>query len=647
MRQCALTPVGAACTQPALVTPLPFRISQPFHARRLSALRCSLRPVQVLPLQVVQRIASAAVIDGYVAVVRELVENSLDAGARGVRVDVDLVARGVVVSDDGGGVSVAQGLRRVGECNATSKLGSVEELKEGVSTLGFRGQGLWALAAVADGLAVASRVRGVEGGVEVLFGGDGELLEERVVAMACGTVVRVTDLPWQYEGRSAAGVLRACKEWLVRTALCHPHVSFSLSRADAIVWRYVRLDGDWRYAVRALLAAQLKRHVRDFGTAERVTKGLGAVRVAVGLPSVVHAASTKWIIVTVNGRCVDHERVCHAVRDAAGIHVPRSRHPVVFAELEVRAACVDWNISPMKHRIRFTSKRDEDLLVDNVISAVHEAVQFSRVEDGDTNPDMSLHARNGAEQIAPGGRTLRSLFASFSEQEIASDDYRNDRDGSSTLDSHGNVLSGFANLKVICQVLETYILVERDGGIMLIEQHVAHERVLFEQLSSEWSTSFRPLSDPLLIPGSIGDERAFALTSLGFDVTSGLTSAEFDVPFHVWSLPQTLLSSPKEAIVSILLELSLGTDTCKSAAASVACRLAVRNGSTLSMSRMEYIVSALSTTQNPRTCPHGRPILFELGRKDLASIFGRSWTPQAKPKKKAGSPVPQSGRLEE
>jgi DNA mismatch repair protein MutL len=207
-------------------------------------------------------------------------------------------------------------------------------------------------------------------------------------------------------------------------------------------------------------------------------------------------------------------------------------------------------------------------------------------------------------------------------------------------------------LRAIAQSLNTYIVAEHESGIFIIEQHVAHERVIFERLRKAWSSSFVPCAAGVELPQRLAedDERLLVLTSLGFEIN--LSHADGRRKAFLHSLPEVLRDAPKhEDVCELLWDLSLSNGSTEGlvddAAAKVACKAAVRNGQALTPARMNSIVHDLMACENAHTCPHGRPIFLELSQVDLASIFKRGWTPNGVASRNMGFPSPGSGFLSE
>lgn len=595
--------------------------------------------IRPLPREVVQRIAAGEVLRGLSCAVRELVENALDARAMSVRVDVDPALRALTCSDDGSGMDAA-GIVCAAGCNATSKLRDVGGL-DAVATLGFRGQGLWALAGVAgEGLVVMSRVGSEDAGVRVVFDGDGGVQGARRCAMGVGTIVAGVGLPW---GCDAAEV-REARQWLERATLVWPAVSFSLSVKGKVLWRSGSSSGDGADDAQAVFADFVGRPAADFRRAVVADEsGLcGSVDVVVGVPARVHFGDGNRVVVAVNGRCVALPEVERCVRASYRAALPSRRYPAVFVRVTAsrRGAC-DWNISPIKSTMRL---RGVDLPA-LVARAIELALGSDFVVGGeDAGPHVSegVLAAASAEAAAPGdpGAVVAALLARTRDARLAAaavGPAPNETDGGDGL--AGGIGLGMTSIKAVAQTLGTYILAEHNGSdLFLIEQHVAHERVLYEELVNTWSSSFVRLSADRVVtlPAAVAsdDERLLSLSALGFELSHNDSSGDcaptatvLTAPRAVASLSPADLAAAVRAVAADGLGANAGVDR---AAASLACRAAVRNGAPLSGRAMDGLVQRLARCRNPHTCPHGRPVFVELGARDLAALFRRRYSPRAR-----------------
>lgn len=574
----------------------------------------------------VQRIASGEVITGYEAVIQELVENSIDANATTISVDIDFATKSVTVADNGSGISLQQGLLSVANCNATSKLHSLDELLQGVSTLGFRGQGLWAVAATATNLSLSSRVHDQLHGTTVSFSRDGEHLEDsiRPIPMAAGTVVTAGGLPWTLRGKELPRTLSSCKSWLFRAALCHPFVSFRLLRNKKAYWKSAGGRHDKNINRLQSLAQEFKASPSDFRQVSVEVSGLGTVDVVVGIPSMVHSSAKTSIITAINGRCVQVDEISAAI--VRLMTVRRGRFPVVFVHLAVPESEVDWNVSPVKSIVRFRTTTMVEFVAEKVSAIVGDMLHGM--------PVLQTEAGAIHEQLPipmQGPKVLQKLLSIMSAR--TKDYAQRDHGEGADLRNAQNAppLKLPRNAQVVAQLLHTYLLIEYNEGVILAEQHVADERALYEELMRTWRTSqFTQLRVPVRLPTPISDDALFSLESLDFEVVQEEAVPDSNGhPTHmVRAVPAIMSELPTSVLGPLLLRLCSEASTIEEAAAAVSCKLATKNGTPLSNQRITTIFSRLMQCQNPYTCPHGRPIFVDLQARDLAQLFGRSWLPE-------------------
>ncbi|PXF49969.1 DNA mismatch repair protein MutL [Gracilariopsis chorda] len=574
--------------------------------------------VEILPFEVVQRIASGEVISGFESVVQELVENAIDARACKISVDIDLKNCAVTVEDDGIGISILNGFVDVAKCNATSKLRSLQQLENGVASLGFRGQGLWAIANTAKSLIISSRPAGEVHGTSVSFAGGGEAQMHSIVntPMQTGTVVRALGLPWEHNEVQQRQLMRKCKEWIIHTALCHPQITFCLSRSGRQTWSTTAINKEHQQQRKRCLVSQFQAPMSDFRSASVSIANVGDISLVIGLPSSIHTSSRSWIVVAVNGRCVRIDGIKHAICDA--VEVKRGRYPVIFVQLCTDPKNVNWNITPKKARLRFTDPAIELSFREACLVLIKKALRSSSLStgvDGEISKDDIKQLRNWNSS-----KSLRNIL-----REMHTSEEQHSTDGKESMSA------ALMKAKIVGQVLNTYILVEYKGGIMLIEQHVAEERAIYERLLASWRESqFCSPQNEVILSRFINDECLFSLTSLGihtepiYEGTSTSTAG-----YRVKTLPKILADRPSYELVPLLSGMGLENQTLKEAAASLSCKLAVKNGTALDDSQMKRIAGDLFNCDNPHTCPHGRPIFVDLEVRELAKLFGRSWTPEA------------------
>lgn len=592
--------------------------------------------VSVLPLEVVQRIASGEIVSDYTSVIQELVENSLDAKSTDIRVDVDLSSCSVTVSDNGEGIRTVEDLLKVAQCNATSKLSNLNELESGVSTLGFRGQGLWAIAASTESLTISSRPSHRSHGYVLRFDGQSPVVPPRPVPMSKGTVVSAIGLPWKLSAAHRTSAFRKCKLALLRMSLTHPDVLFHLSRGGQTAWSSAHRARDHIgssdvSSVAAILARHVGVPASLFRSGVYEKDSLGTVSIAVGIPSTVSVSSGESIIIAINGRPVRSETIKKAI--VAACTPQRGRFPAVFVGLRTSPSKVNWNICPSKSRMRFHDEKYSTMLIDAVKSALSSLLSAVPVSNGLVINNEALEQPLHQPTSVVGLLTSMQRKAMQLEplQKEVADRFKNfDDEGSSATYRTSDI--GMFGARVVAQVLNTYILVEHNGGIMLIEQHVADERSIYEKLCNSWhKKAFVTLQYPIRLPADTSDEILFRLSTLGFDAVSenNIEHTKGNLSeFLVESVPEIIASLAHEDLNRLVCRLGREDTTIESAAANVSCRLAVRNGRALDELKMKGIVKNLFTCSNPHTCPHGRPIFHEVGTMELAALFKRTWSPE-------------------
>lgn len=575
--------------------------------------------IEPLPVEVVHLIAAGEVIDSLAAVVRELAENALDAGATRIAVSVWADQWRVRVADNGSGMGL-QDLQQAASPHSTSKIRDRTDLWK-ITSLGFRGEALYSLAQLAE-LEVASRplspiptppannlVEDLESGEGwlVTYNPLGEAIETRPIAIAPGTVVTVdqlfANLPTRRQGLpSLAQQLKAVQAIIHQLALSHPQVT----------WHVKQNERDWftlfpGSTARQILPQILKdvqvHDLRDLevevrslenGSPSNVDSFLKppSLYLLLGLPDRCHRHRADWIRVAVNGRFVHLPELEQAVIAGFRRTLPRDRYPVCIVQLRVPPEQVDWNRHPAKAEVYL---HNLNLWCAEVLAAIEQALQL--------NPN-SLPESFHSSRL---GQLLKTA-------ETAGD-YSTERAGSKA--EPEDVISqpsGLSALKAIAQVHRTYILAEHAEGIWLIEQHIAHERVLYEQLGDRWQIV--PLPTPILLH-QLTQAQVEQLQTIGLEV-----EAFGEQAWVVRSAPDVLVN--RQDCPDALLELSLGGDL-PTVQAAIACRSAIRNGVPLTLPEMQRLLDQWQQTRNPRTCPHGRPICLTLAESSLSRFFRRHW----------------------
>ncbi|MEO1147397.1 MAG: DNA mismatch repair endonuclease MutL [Cyanobacteria bacterium J06638_22] len=557
-------------------------------------------PIQPLPAALVQRMAAGEVIDSLAAVVRELAENALDAGADRITLVLWADQWRLQVVDNGTGLTLDD-LQQAALPHSTSKLTQDDELWN-VHSLGFRGEALHSIAQLAD-LEIGSRSVTSLDGWWVTYDRQGNPVEMEVAAIAPGTIVRVSNLfaDWQVRRQSLpspAQQLRAIQLTVYHLALCYPHVTWQVQQGDRpwfAIWGSESAQQILPQLLRDLAPTDL-HHSRHRAAPDSL------LRLTLGLPDRCHRYRPDWVKVAVNGRIVRLPELEQCILNAFRRTLPRERHPVCFAHLQLSPERVDWNRHPAKAELYVKN-------LETVRSQLEAAIQTA-LQQSSTQLQPNFYAGRL-------GQLIRSAEeeGSYPTRQIAIAEEGGATDTSDDADNP-TTEAGLAasNLRAIAQLHQMYIVAEHPTGIWLIEQHIAHERVLYEQLCQQWQVI--PVEPPLILK-RLRPVQVEQLQRLNLDL------APFgDDLWAVRTLPQAL--NQREDCAEALLELSLGGDF-ESALVATACRTAIRNGTPLSLPEMQTLLKQWQSTQNPRTCPHGRPICLQLKETSLSRFFRRHW----------------------
>ncbi|MGE0228870.1 MAG: DNA mismatch repair endonuclease MutL [Dehalococcoidia bacterium] len=599
--------------------------------------------IRLLPPEVAARIAAGEVIERPASVVKELVENALDAGARTVDVEID---RGgcdrIRVRDDGCGIPADQ-LADAFERHATSKLRDERDLFA-VRTLGFRGEALAAIVAAGD-VEFVTRPRG-ESAAALARYRDGRRERLGSAGAAAGTSVEVRDLfaalparrsflrAPQSEARAVAGVLQAY-------ALARPDVAFRLT-ADGRQVLVTDGSRDPRAVFAALFGerrAGALLEVRE----ERVDEGGSAlVSGLVGAPS-EHQGNRRGLFLFANGRAIVSRALSHAVEQAYHALLPAGRFPIGVLHVDVPPDEVDVNVHPTKAEVRF---RHERLLYAVVTGAVREALHGAPAPAWTVPaaPERApwetgrvlLGARPATRMTLPVARPLGGLpdaALQSSGVEAAGEALQWPGSGPATPAAARQdplpLTERLPALRALGQVDATYLVAEAPDGLYLVDQHAAHERVLYERVAA-LRLGGQPERQPLLtaIPVTLSatqallvEEQADTLAAFGFTIERADGTAVI-----VRAVPALLSGQdPARALVAYLERFEAETRLSgpDRAVASLACRAAVMAGDRLDLEQQRALLVALERTETPQTCPHGRPTLVHVSSEALARSFGR------------------------
>ncbi|NET58533.1 MAG: DNA mismatch repair endonuclease MutL [Symploca sp. SIO2E6] len=577
--------------------------------------------IQTLPKEVVNLIAAGEVIDSLAAVVRELVENSLDAGATRITVSVVSAQWRVQVADNGSGMNLAD-LRQAASAHSTSKIRSSDDLWK-ITSLGFRGEALHSLAALAE-LEILSRLGETREGWRITYDSLGEPVEEIPAAIAPGTIVTVSNLfghwPVRRQGLpSAPQQLRGVQATIQQIALCHPWVTWQVQQQDR-PWFSISPSTSPQdilpQILRRLHPGDLQHLKVEVPTPEGGDGEMGRwgdgeigrwgakksqIELVLGLPDRCHRRRPDWVRVATNKRLVRAPELEQAILSAMARTLPRDRYPICFLHLQVCPSQIDWNRHPAKAEIYLHSLK---YWQEQVAQAIEQALRISPLNLSEVAPSEKV------------GKLLKAAVSKGVYQENSEIDAALSVSSESSAEETNQATTelGLMELRVVAQVHNMYILVEHPTGIWLVEQHIAHERVLYEQLCDRWQLVS---VEPPVILRNLSVAQVEQLQRLGLDIENFGDQA--------WALRTApAMLQERDDCAEALLELSLGGDL-QAAQVATACRSAIRNGTPLSLPEMQKLLAQWQVTRNPRTCPHGRPIFLSLEESALARFFRRHW----------------------
>ena len=602
------------------------------------------RPIRELSDELVSQIAAGEVVERPASVVRELTDNALDAGA--TQVTVRLLAGGVrliSVEDDGSGIpreELSIALRR----HATSKIGSLQDL-ESVGTMGFRGEALAAINSVAE-LTLLSRCAG-QASAFALDGRSGEL---RPAARAVGTSVEVKELFFSTPARrkflkSDATELAHCIEAVRRHALARPDVGFA-------VWHDGRLVEQWRPATREQrLADVLGSDLIGQGVA--VDYSAGAIRVTgrAGIPGLARARADHQFAY-VNGRYVRDKVLTHAARSAYEDVLHGHRQPVYALYVEIDPARVDVNVHPTKIEVRFRDSRavhqavrhavEYALAAPRAASALQQEQPLSGEDRLPPPAAWAQPAMNFAPEIGHRVSDLGALWppsaASVRAEPVEA--FAGPSTSSGRTDLVELPPGAWPLGRAIAQLQGIYILAENEQGLVIVDMHAAHERIVYERLKQQMDKTAATggtshlLSQPLLIPATFAatpqevataEACADALQTLGLEITpfSPKTLAVRAVPASLAQgdaveLARSVLAELAQHDASTVVERArnelLGT---------MACHGAVRANRKLTLEEMNALLRQMEQTERSDQCNHGRPTWRQLTVRELDALFLR------------------------
>ena len=602
--------------------------------------------IRELPDVLISQIAAGEVVERPASVVRELVDNAIDAGAR--QITLRLLGGGIrliAVEDDGCGIP-AQELAVALKRHATSKIVSLQDL-ESVATMGFRGEALAAINSVSE-MSLLSRIEGASSAFVL----DGQTGEVKPAARATGTTVEVKELFFSTPARrhflkSENTELAHCIEAVRRHALVRPEVSFAIWHEGKIAaqWRSHPGEAGWNQRLADVLG-------EDF-VASSVNidfrSGPVHVRGRAGTPDAARARADQQFAY-VNGRFVRDKVITHGARSAYEDVLHGQRQPVYVLYLQMDPTRVDVNVHPTKIEVRFRDSRE-----------VHQAMRHA-IESALAVPRAqlltSMSATTQAGSVAPTHNTWAQRGMAFGADRLHEDPARAMADLKALWSSPPQVAEqspeSFSSAKIqlqtapavasqtehewplgraIAQLQGVYILAENTQGLVVVDMHAAHERIVYERLKQQLDTT-QITSQPLLIPASFSatpqeiataESCAEVLMQLGLEV-SALSAKTLAVRAVPTSLAQGDCVELARSVLAELAQHDAATVVQRAQneiLATMACHGAVRANRKLSLDEMNALLRQMEATERSDQCNHGRPTWRQVGMRELDALFLR------------------------
>ena len=584
--------------------------------------------IRILPPEVAAKIAAGEVVERPASVVKELIENAIDAGATEIRIEVRQGGKRLIrVADNGCGIPSAE-VELAFARHSTSKLSSVDDLAH-IVTLGFRGEALASIAAVSH-LTMLTRVTDEPVGSHLRLEG-GNLANREGRGCPVGTIVTVENLFYNIPARlkflrSEATERQHIDQLVTRYAMAYPQLRFSVAHESRLTFQstgsgqlydvLIKVYG-LEVAGQMLVVSSPRPAEEDDPSREEQEPQVSGY---VSAPT-LHRANRDHLTFFVNGRWVRDRMLAYAVEQAYHTLLPVGRHPLAVLRVNLDPAELDVNVHPTKSEVKF-------LHSDRVFAAVQKTVRRTLVEQA---PIPEIGSQPGQWAATDWERRQRLVGAGREHlpTQLALDTQRTGE--LLPLMPALPVEEKLPPLRVLGQVARTYIIAEGPAGLYLIDQHAAHERILYEQFTAQQKqVTAQTLLEPMtleLIPdqAAIMKEQLPVLTHLGFTIESfgGNT-------YLVRAVPTILVGTDlRQALIGIVDELAggrmppLAHEREKRVIASVCKQAAIKAGQVLSDEELRELVRQLEQTAMPRTCPHGRPTMIHLSQAQLEREFGR------------------------
>lgn len=599
--------------------------------------------IHLLPEQLINQIAAGEVVERPASIVKEMLENSIDAGAKKIVVEIsNNIGQGglqkIKMTDDGCGMSV-EDARLALQRHATSKIYNWEDLLA-VQTMGFRGEALASIASVSK-LTLRTRQAEDQSGTEIYLEG-GKILKESPIGMAVGTEIEVAEIfyntPARYKFMKAEKTeYQNMVEIVLNAALSWPEVAFKLINSTDTEAK-IALDLPATNDALTRIRGALGKAVSD----EMIPVFYGGVNLKIsgfiGKPSLSRSnRSMQYFFV--NNRAINSYVLVYAVKQSFHSLLPKERNPVFVINFELDPTMVDVNCHPRKTEVKF---RDEREVYRVLTMACSKALEAAVLMPKFSQANLNYYQQRGPANLGSGMATME--FQSLESRETVSVKVAEAPSEQPSQDWTGQEMTEPENLEmqVIGQLDDSFILCQRESDLVLIDQHAAHERIRYNKLMAEGEKEemvIQPLLMPINIELSPADRAVLDANKTELDAV-GLKLEHFGGnTFAISEVPSFLTKTNLEKLLIGLIDDLRNTDgdmrghkgdlysRKEKILTYMACRSAVKFGDALSREEMVALVEELAqTTFGRATCPHGRPIMIVLESTELWSRFGRKYS---------------------
>ena len=582
--------------------------------------------IKILDPALANKIAAGEVVERPASVVKELVENSIDAGATTIEIKILEAGKKLIsVSDNGKGMD-EEDAHLAFQRHATSKIVKERDLFN-IQTLGFRGEALPSIASVAE---VTLETSKGEIGTRLKVK-NSIVVEEEKCAPRVGTTIKVENLFYNTPARlkylkSDNVEIAHINEIVSKIALSHPNVSLTLYINDKVNF-YSTGRGDVLEVISSLYGLNVAREMKKFEgetddfTISGYTSSLG-----------VSKANRNFIITILNGRCVKMIGVQSAVIDAYKTYLSDDRFPITVINVNVDPTLVDVNVHPAKHEVRLSKERELKDLVETTIREMFKVTDIA--------PRVYNEPKNKEEQIRLDVDTFYNESANFKYVEEVTINDNLIKEEIEKLDKIVDFSSvkteekKYIKLRPIGQYHAKYILAYDEGALYLVDQHAAAERINYEKYQRELNDRDKWVYTDLLVPIVVNTSNTQAIKLMDYIdsfKSIGIEISPFGInAFRVTSIPLWMKESNVNEYIDEIIEQVLSSqgkvklgDLRLKAISTLACKASLKANKHLSIEEMQVLLDNLFTCNNPFTCPHGRPVMIVYSDNELDKMFKR------------------------